>query len=80
MQTTNGLALSANRATADLRIKGQTLIINRERSQRNLRMLKEEVDDPADADDVREDREAELSAIAKKIHSQLTRIESWLRK
>ena len=70
MQTTNGLALSAKRATADLRIKGQTLIINMERSQRNLRLLKEEVNDPADADDVREDMEAELSAIAKKIQAQ----------
>jgi len=42
-------------------------------------LLKGEVDDPADADDVREDREAELSAIGKKIRAQLTRIESWLR-
>jgi len=70
VQTANGLALSASRATADLRIKGQTLIINMERSQRNLRLLKEEVNDPADADDVREDMEAELSAIAKKIQAQ----------
>jgi hypothetical protein len=64
------LATAINRSTFGLRSQAQSLHIYLDRAEKKLKYYKEELSDPADADEVREDMEVVLKDIYVKVFTQ----------
>ncbi|MEJ5060634.1 MULTISPECIES: alpha-xenorhabdolysin family binary toxin subunit A [unclassified Pseudomonas] len=65
-----GLATAINRSTVDLRSQAQSVNIYLDRAEKKLKSYKEELSDPADADEVREDMEVVLKDVYGKLFTQ----------
>jgi hypothetical protein len=68
--TMNDLALAINKTTSDLRTRAQASSIIFERSEKKLKGYQAELAYPDDADEVREDMEAELKNMFDKVSAQ----------
>jgi hypothetical protein len=68
----NGVALAVNKATFELRDNAQKISISMVQSERKIKSYQAELDSPEDADEVREDLEAELKDLCAKVtaHTQ----------
>lgn len=68
VRTMNGLTVAIQKATFELRNQAQTTGINLERAQNKLKMSQSELlEYPEDADEIREEMEAELKNVSMKI-------------
>ena len=76
VQTINNLAVSANTATVDVRVQSQTIAFNLQRSQNKLEEYQEEVKNPDDAEEVREDMEIELKSLLGKLSTETRNFKS----
>ncbi|VEF08628.1 binary cytotoxin component [Pseudomonas fluorescens] len=76
VQTINNLAVSANTATVDVRLQSQTIAFNLQRSQNKLEEYQEEVKNPDDAEEVREDMEIELKSLLGKLSTETRNFKS----
>ncbi|MCF4994195.1 alpha-xenorhabdolysin family binary toxin subunit A [Pseudomonas syringae] len=66
----NGVALAVNKATFELRDNAQKLSISMVQSEKKLKSYQAELSSPEDAEEVREDMEAELKDLCAKVTAQ----------